>query len=188
MRLRLAVIACSALVTTVAHAAPPRLVDDPPRWRLRLSISEGFGGARSGDAAVARFATTAELGVRVWGPLSLDIGAIGTVAGEFDASCGQGIRPSAIAAVAGVRADAFNARSASWVDPFVEVHGGVGAQAGAREVPGACAATSVFGTGGARAGIDVWLGGAAVTVALSFDYLPIGSTIAFSLGGSFKLF
>jgi hypothetical protein len=181
---RLAVIASCALATAARAEVP----DDPPRWRLRLSVAEGFGGARGSDGAVARFATTAELGARVWGPLSLDLGAVAILASEYDASCGQGIRPSAIAGVAGLRADAFNGRSASWVDPFVEVHGGVGAQAGAREVPGACAATSVFGTGGARAGIDVWLGRAAVTVALAFDYLPIGSMVAFTLGGSFKLF
>src|SRR5258708_1188654 len=138
MRLGPVVFASCALVATVARAQPV----DPPRWRLRLSISEGFGGARSGDVSVARFATTAELGARVWGPLSLDVGVIGTVAGEYDGSCGQGLRPSAVAGVAGLRADAFNARSASWADPFVEVHGGVGAQAGAREVPGQCAATS----------------------------------------------
>jgi hypothetical protein len=185
MRLASFVFVSAALVATVARAEAP---SDPPRWRLRLSVSEGFGGGRSGDGAVTRFATTAELGARIFGPLSLDAGVIATVAGEYDSSCGQGIRPSAIAAVAGLRADAFNARSASWVDPFVEAHGGVGVQAGAREVPGQCAASSVFATGGARAGIDVWLGRAAVTVALGFDYLPIGSTIALSLGGSFKLF
>ena len=160
---------------------------DPPRWRLRATLTEGFGGGRDGDATVARFATTAELGARVWGPLSLDLGVIATVAGEYDAGCGQGIRPSAVAGVAGVRADLFNARSASWINPFVEAHGGVGTQAGTREVPGACATASTFGTGGARAGLDVWLGRAAVTVAVDFEYLPIGSTLAFSLGGSFKL-
>ena len=178
------VVGASHAVASVAAAAPP---EDPPRWRLRLSITEGFGGGRDGDATVARYATTAELGARVWGPLSLDVGVIGTVAGEYDAACGQGLRPSAIAGVAGVRADLFNGRSASWVDPFVEAHGGVGTQAGTREVPGQCAAAGVFGTGGARAGLDVWLGRAAVTVAVAFDYLPIGSTLAFTLGGSFKL-
>lgn len=188
----LAVVALVAALAPAAPAAEPGLPPalpierDPPRWRLRMSLTEGFGGGLDGGV-VARFATTAELGVRVFGPLSLDAGVIATVAGEYDAGCGQGIRPSAVAGVAGLRADVFNGKSQSWVDPFVEAHGGVGTQAGTREVPGQCSAAAVFGTGGARAGIDVWLGRAAVTLAVSFDYLPIGSMLAFTLGGSFKL-
>ena len=74
------------------------------------------------------------------------------------------------------------------MSPWVEAHGGVGAQAGAREVPGGCPRAATFGTAGARAGFDAWLGKAAVTVAVAYDYLPIGSTLSFVLGGSFVLF
>jgi hypothetical protein len=161
---------------------------DPPRWRLRATLLQGFGGGKSFDTTVARFPTLVEGGVRVWGPLSVTGAAWGTLAGEASTDCGRQIRPSAVAGALGVRADLANARSASWVDPWVEVHGGVGAQAGAREVPGGCPTTATFGTAGARAGFDAWLGRGAVTVALAFDYLPLGANVSFVIGGSLILF
>ena len=162
---------------------------DPPRWRLRATLAQGFGGAvGADDGVVARFPTMLDVGARLWGPLSLAATVTGTLAGEYATSCGQPVRPSAIAGALGVRADLGNRRSASWVDPWVEAHGGVGAQAGALEVPGGCPRAATFGTAGARAGLDVWLGRGAVTVAVAFDYLPIGSTVSFVLGGSFVLF
>ena len=54
--------------------------------------------------------------------------------------------------------------------------------------PGRLSQAATFGTAGARAGIDVWLGRAAVTVAVAYDYLPIGPTVSFVLGGSFVVF
>jgi hypothetical protein len=198
MRARLAV--CS-LVTLVAVAAATRARGDerqytpptappadPPRWRLRAMLVQGFGGGRDVDAYVARFPTTLELGARVWGPLSLAAGVTATVAGEYDVACGQGVRPSAVAGDVGVRADLANGRSAAWVDPWVEVHGGVGTQAGARPLPGRCPVAEVFGTAGARAGFDAWLGRGAVTVAVAFDYLPVGSALSFILGGTVVVF
>lgn len=183
-----------AIVTLVLGATaaradgPPAARNDPPRWRLRATLAQGFGGGRVGDGVAARFPTTLELGARLWGPLSVDGAVTATLAGEWSQACGQPVRPSALAGALGVRADLANGRSASWLDPFVEVHGGVGAQAGAREVPGGCPAAATFATAGARAGIDVWLGRAAVTLALAFDYLPVGSAVSFALGGSFVLF
>jgi hypothetical protein len=120
--------------------------------------------------------------------LSLAATVTGTLAGEYANACGQPVRPSAVAGALGVRADLGNRRSAAWVDPWVEAHGGVGMQAGARELPGACPEAATFGTAGARAGLDVWLGRGAVTVAVAFDYLPVGTTLGFVLGGSFVLF
>ena len=173
---------CLLLLTATARA-------DPPRWRLRATLAQGFGGGRGvDDAIVARFPTMLDLGARVWGPLSLAATVTATIAGEYDSACGQPVRPSAIAGALGVRADLGNGRSAAWVDPWVEAHGGVGAQAGAHEVPGGCPRAATFGTAGARAGFYAWLGRGAVTVAVAFDYLPIGSTVSFVLGGSFVLF
>jgi hypothetical protein len=161
---------------------------DPPRWRLRATLAQGFGGGRSGDDTVARFPTMLELGARLWGPLSLAGTVTGTVAGEYSTSCGQPVRPNAIAGALGVRADLGNGRSAAWVDPWVEGHGGVGAQSGARALPGGCPEAATFGSAGARAGLDAWLGRCAVTVAVAFDYLPVGSSVSFVLGGSFVVF
>lgn len=181
-----------ALVLALSCAAVARAESlhlDPPRWRLRATLAQGFGGGLGADDAVAaRFPTVLDVGVRVWGPLSLAATVTGTVAGEYSTACGQPIRPSAVAGALGVRADLANGRSAPWVDPWVEVHGGVGAQAGARELPGGCPQAATFGTAGARAGLDAWLGRAAVTVAIAFDYLPVGSSVSFLLGGSFALF
>jgi hypothetical protein len=167
---------------------PPPLAPraDPPRWRLRATLAQGFGGSRLGDGSyVTRFPTLLELGLRVWGPLSIDGAVTGTLAGEYSTRCGRGMRPNAASGTLGVRADLGNGRSAAWLDPWVEVHAGAGGQGAAREVPGACPTTTTFATAGARAGFDAWLGRGAVTVALQFDYLPVGSALSFVLGGSF---
>lgn len=175
-----------ALVTLLVAARAA--ADAPPRWRLRASVLQGFGGSRDGNDTVARFPTSVEFGARVWGPLSLDALVTATVAEEWSQSCGQPVRPNAVAGAVGVRADLANSRASPWLDPWAEVHAGVGAQAGAREVPGGCPAAATFPTAGARAGVDLWLGRAAVTLALAFDYLPVGSAVSFALGGSFIAF
>jgi len=178
VRIALALLLCC----TVARA-------DPPRWRVRASLVQGFGGGRAADDSMAaRFPTMLELGARLWGPLSLDATVTGTLAAEYDTSCGQPIRPNAIAGALGIRADLANGRSSPWVDPWVEVHGGVGAQSGAHEVPGACPTAATFGTAGARAGLDAWLGRTAVTVAAGFDYLPVGTSVSFLLGATVVLY
>ena len=68
------------------------------------------------------------------------------------------------------------------------MHGGVGAQAGARAVPGGCPQAATYGSAGARLGLDSWLGHGAVTVAVAVDYLPLGVVASFVLGGTFILF
>src|SRR4051794_38907521 len=65
--------------------APPA---DPPRWRLRAMLAQGFGGSDGVTGVVTRFPTTLELGARVWGPLSVDAGVTATVAGEYATACG----------------------------------------------------------------------------------------------------
>jgi hypothetical protein len=179
----------AATLAVLLLVCAPDARADPPRWILRASLLQGFGGGRAADDRLAaRFPTSLDLGARLWGPLSLAATVTGTLAGEYDASCGTAVRPNAIAGTLGLRADLANGRSASWVDPWVEAHGGVGAQAGVRAVPGGCATAATFATAGARAGIDAWLGRAAVTVAVAFDYLPLGATVSFVLGGSFILY
>lgn len=164
--------------------SPPR--PDAPRWRLRATLAQGFGGSRLGDGRyVTRFPTLLALGVRMWGPLSVDGAVTGTLAGEYSTRCGRGVRPNAAAGALGLRADLANGRAASWLAPWIEVHAGLGGQAGAREVPGACPAATTFATAGARGGFDFWLGRGAVTVAVQYDYQPVGSALSFVLGGSF---
>ena len=164
---------------------PPQPPSDAPRWRLRATLAQGFGGSRASDGSyVARYPTLLELGVRIWGPLSLDGAANGTLAGEYSSQCGRGVRPNAVTGLGGLRADLGNGRAAAWLDPWVEVHAGGGVQASAREVPGGCPTTARFATAGARAGFDAWLGRGAVTVAIAYDYLPVGSALSFMLGAS----
>jgi hypothetical protein len=161
---------------------------DPPRWRLRGELSTGFGGGRSGGATLAMFPTSVALSARVWGPLSFDLHVEGVLAGEAYFACGGLRRPNAALGGVGLRADLAHGKSAPWVDPFVELRGGVGGQGRGRDVDGACGGAMVFGTGGARVGLDAWLGRVAVTVAIGYDYLPIGQALALSLGAATVLF
>ena len=50
-----------------------------------------------------------------------------------------------------------------------------------------CAGPRVFATGGARVGVDAWLGKVAITAQVSYDYLPVGAPLAVSLGASVLL-
>jgi hypothetical protein len=179
-----------ALVLVTLGAAWAARADggDPARWRVRGLVETGFGGGRSDGVTVAMFPTTLELGARIWGPLSVDLSATGILTSARYLACGEERRPNAALGALGLRADLANGKSASWVDPFVEVHGGVGGQGGGPELAGACPPPRVFGTGGARAGIDVWLGRVAVTIVLGYDYVPIGQVLAASIGASVVLY
>lgn len=176
-----------ALLTAPVRADPRLLPPDPPRWRLRAALTSGAGGGVTGDRATL-FPTTLVFGARLWKPLSIDLAAQAVIAGEQYQACGRPRRPNAILGAGGLRVDFANGRSASWVAPFVEAHLGVGRQGPGREENGLCTGPPTFFTGGARAGIDVWLGRVAVTVMVSYDYLPAASPISVSLGGSVVLF
>jgi hypothetical protein len=82
----------------------------------------------------------------------------------------------------------MNTRSASWVDPFVEAHVGLGGQAAYAEPGDPCAAPRLFATGGGRIGVDAWLGRVAITAQVGYDYLPIGAPLSVSLGASVILY
>jgi hypothetical protein len=162
-----------ALLFATAHAERPV---DPPRWRGQLSIVAGSGGAGDGTGGVSTvFPISAEFAFRVWRNLSVTAGGHGVLATRLDESCGNR-PPHAAFGTVGLRADLWNGKSSPWLTPFVAVRGGGGGQ---------CAP---FGTGGVTAGLDTWLGRVAVTVAFSYDYLPIGQPLSFRLGAAFILF
>ena len=180
---RVRIAACVALVTTLAATAAQ--ADDPPKprrrgWRVRATLMSGFGGSYD-HRSVAAFPTTLELGVRIWGPLSFTTGATGVLSGDYYTDCGQPRRANAILGHAGLRVDFNNRKSDSWLDPFVEAHGGIGGQ------KGNCSSSGLFGSGGVRAGLDVWLGRVAVTVAVAFDWTPIAPPASGYLGATFIL-
>jgi hypothetical protein len=174
-------------VASQMPAEKDKLDPEAPRWKLRMTLASGFGGSRAGDNLVAVFPTTLELGVRIFGPLSLDVALHGMLTNDLYVACGETIRPHAIYGTAGVRVDFINKLAGSWVDPYVAVHFGVAGQPGGREIDGRCGPGRASPTGGVRLGLDVWLGRAAVNAAVGFDVLAIASPIAFFLGASFVL-
>jgi hypothetical protein len=176
------------LAAGVARAETAAVAKDPPRWRLRGALTAGFGGTRDRDTSHMVFPLTLEFGVRLWGPLSLAVAGQGVLMGGAYEACGELQRANAALGTAGLRLDFGNGKSASWLVPFVEAHGGVGGQDGGRPQGGECPAPGVFGTGGVRLGLDAWLGRVAVTVAAAFDYLPNAPPISVAIGATVALY
>ncbi len=170
---------------TGIYEPPPK--NDPPRWRLRGLVATGAGVGLGGVRA-ASFPTQLEIGARLWGPLSLSLGATAVISSREVTSCGAPARANAALGTVGLRANLRNGRSASWVDPFIEVHAGVGGQAPYAEPGDPCRGPRAFASGGGRIGIDAWLGRVAITAQLSYDYLPIEAPLAVSLGASVILY
>ena len=170
---------------TGIYEPPPR--NDPPRWRMRGTVTTGVGASLTA-AHWAVFPTELSLGARIWGPLSVTASALTVLATRNSTTCGTEQRPHAALGSLGIRADLFNGRSASWLDPFVEVHASVGGQAAYAEGSSACRGPRTFGGGGARVGVDAWLGRVALTAQLSYEHLPLGSPLSVSLGASLLLF
>jgi hypothetical protein len=169
-----------------AEAARP----DPPRWRLRAALSAGVGGSWEQGEGLTVFPVSLELGARLYGPLSLTVLGTGVLMGAAHEACGALKRANAALGAVGLRVDFANRKSASWVSPFIEAHAGVGGQQswGADVGGGECPASPVFATGGARVGLDAWLGRVAVTVAAAFDWLPAAPPISVSLGATILLY
>lgn len=172
-----------ALSASAAGGDPPAATrHEAPRWRVRASLIQGFGGSYD-QGPVAEFPTTLELGVRLAGPLSLVAGATGMLSGDYWDTCGEPRRASAFLGHAGLRVDFNNKKSDSWLDPFIDAHAGVGYQAAGRP----CGRAAVFPTGGVRGGLDVWLGKVAVTVAVGFEWTPLAPPASAYLGATFLL-
>ncbi len=167
----------------VANADTPRR--DPPRWRARLALEVGAGGTIEARQTV--FPGVFELGVQVWRNLSLTAAAEGILAvAEVDA-CGVRRPPHAALGTVGVRYDLWDGKSAPWPVPYAEVHGGVGGQRAGGANDASCPRMAPFGTGGVKLGVDAWLGRVAVTVAISYDYLPVGAPLVFHIGADIIL-
>lgn len=170
---------------TGLYEPPPK--HNPPRWRLRGLLATG-AGVGIGGIRQAVFPTSLELDARIWGPLSASLTGAAIIASRQVTSCGEPERAHAALGTLGLRADCNNTRSAPWVDPFIEAHVGLGGQAAYAEPGDPCAGPRLFASGGARLGVDVWLGRVAVTVQLSYDYLPVAAPLAVSIGASAILF
>lgn len=176
--MRSALLLASTAAVSLAWATTPARAEPPPRWRIRPEVSQGFGASRAGGHFLAVFPTRLEVDLRLWRGLSMSVLGAGMLVGG-EGICGE--RPTAAWHAVGLRYDFGNRRGGSWLVPFIEGHGGFGGQ----RVAGDCGAAKLFGTGGVRLGVDVWLGNAAVTMGISADYLPVASPITFTIGASF---
>ncbi len=153
-----------------------------PRWRLRLGVATGAGGALDGTNTGA-FPSSLSVAVRVSERVSLVVEALGVLSGHYLSACDS--RANAFVGAAGARVDFGNRQGGSWMSPFVEAHVGGGVQ------PGSCRGASAplrgFASGGGSVGVDVWMGRAAVSIALAADYLPTASPLAALIGFALPL-
>ncbi len=89
----------------------------------------------------------------------------------------------------GLRLDFNNSRDGSWWSPWLALRGGVVGQSGVPDDLLGCTPRYLPGLYlSPRAGIDLWLGKAAVTFALGYDYLPRAAAISALTGLTLRLF
>lgn len=180
--------------------AAPRRKPRPPALRFsgRLQILSGAGLALPEDASGGKnfrayVPMDVEFGLRLSGPLGLLLGGAGYLAPWNVSRCGdtQTERANALAAFLGLRLDLNNSRAGSWWSPWVALRAGVSGQSGV-QVSDPCThlgAGYVVGPYFApRVGTDLWLGQAAVSFALGYDYLPRASAVTVQVGLTLRLF
>lgn len=166
-----------------------------PRWSGRLQLLGGAGLTLPADAAgerrlVAYVPTDLELAVRVAAPLSLVMGGVGYLAPFSQPTCAEGgtPRPHGLGALLGLRLDLNNSRDGSWWSPWLALRGGVVGQAGVLDGP-ACAERFVTALLiSPRIGADLWMGPAAVSFALGYDFLPRADAVSVLIGLTVRLF
>lgn len=206
---RIACVAWAALAASVLGSllagpgdaqAAPRRKPRPPALRFsgRLQILSGAGLALPEDASGGKnfrayVPMDVEFGLRLSGPLGLLLGGAGYLAPWNVSRCGdtQTERANALAAFLGLRLDLNNSRAGSWWSPWVALRAGVSGQSGV-QVSDPCThlgAGYVVGPYFApRVGTDLWLGQAAVSFALGYDYLPRASAVTVQVGLTLRLF
>lgn len=173
-----------------ARARPPAY-----RWNGRLQLLGGAGLTMPVDAAgerrlVAYVPTDLELAVRVSAPISLVLGGVGYLAPFSQSTCASGEtpRPHGLGALLGLRLDLNNSRDGSWWSPWLALRGGIVGQAGVLDGP-ACAERFVTALLiSPRIGADLWMGPAAVSFALGYDFLPRADAVSVLIGLTVRLF
>lgn len=187
-------VAC--LLPLLASAEPRRRIGEPPRrftGRLQmlsgatLALPEHFDGSRP---LVAYVPAEAEVAIRIAGLLSVGLGGSGWLAPFSMTTCSVAPSPraNALAAFATARLDFNNGRDGSWWSPWLALRGGVVGQGG---VGSGDPCQERFALGlylGPRLGADLWMGNAAVTFAVGYDYLPRADGIAIQTGLTLPLF
>lgn len=184
------------LLPSLASAEPRRRVREPPRrftGRLQmlsgatLALPEHFDSSRP---LVAYVPAEAEVAIRIAGLLSVGLGGSGWLAPFSLTTCSAAPSPraNALAAFATARLDFNNSRDGSWWSPWLALRGGVVGQGG---VGSGDPCQERFALGlylGPRLGADLWMGNAAVTFAVGYDYLPRADGIAIQTGLTLPLF
>lgn len=181
------------LLAGEAQARPPRR----PAYRFgaRLQLVGGAGLARplaaSGERPIVAYVPTdLELAVRVAPPLSLLLGGVGYVAPFSVSSCpgAPSPRPNALGAILGLRLDLNNSRDGSWWSPWIALRGGVVGQDGVLDGAACDERFVLVPLLAPRVGADLWMGPAAVTFALGYDFLPRADALSLLIGLTVRLF
>ncbi len=175
-----------------AGKRPPR--SELPRFRTRLQLLSGVTPAllreeSGGQRVAAVVPLDLELATRLDGPLSLLAATVSYLAPFSLPSCADQAprRPHALASLLGVRLDLRNSRDGSWWSPWVALRMGVVGQAATRVDDTCQAGISLSPTFSPRLGADLWMGQAAATFAVGYDYLPTGSALAIQVGLTLRL-
>ena len=186
------VAAVSLWVAPAQGIAKPTELPDLPRFRTRVQLLSGLSPTLirnlDGSHRVAAFVPLdLELSSRLSGPLSLLGAMVGELAPFSYAACPSepAIRPHALSALAGLRLDLNNNRDGSWWSPWVALRAGLSAQ---RSTDDRCQAqTKLTPAFSPRLGVDLWMGSAAATFAVGYDYFPTGSALLGAVGLTLRI-
>jgi hypothetical protein len=198
----LVVFAGALVLGQSGMAAAKRRPREPAlRFAGRLQILSGAAFALPTDLqGQQHFASyvpvDVELGILLSGPLSLVMGGVGYLAPFSVPGCPAtpnapvpGQPPNALGAFLGARLDFNNSRDGSWWSPWLALRGGVLGQTSVPDGFLGCTERYLLGLYlSPRAGIDLWLGKAAVTFALGYDLLPRAAAISALVGLTLRLF
>lgn len=173
----------------LANAVP---LPELPRFRTRVQILSGLSPTlirRPDDSyrITAFVPLDLELSTRLSGPLSLLGATIGALAPFSDSPCPSEapLRPHALSALLGLRLDLNNSRDGSWWSPWVALRFGLSAQ---QVTDDRCQPqTKLTPAFSPRLGADLWMGKAAATFALGYDYLPTGSALFAAVGLTLRI-
>ncbi len=163
-----------------------------PRFRSRLQTLSGamptlLSNDGSGQRITAFVPLDLELATRIDGPLSIVAAGVAYLAPFSLTPCPEQkpLRAHALASLMGVRLDLNNNRDGSWWSPWVALRMGVIGQAGTGEQ---CQARLRLAPAfSPRLGADLWMGSAAASFAVGYDYLPTGSALSLQAGLTVRL-
>lgn len=183
-----AVTLCSMPLSQAKRSERPEL----PRFRTRVQTLSGvmptlLTDVEGGQRITAFVPLDLELATRLDGPLSLVAAGVAYLAPFSMTPCSEHkpLRAHALASLMGVRLDFNNSRDGSWWSPWVALRMGVIGQEGNDDL---CQPRlRVAPAFSPRLGADLWMGTAAASFAVGYDYLPTGSALSLQAGLTVRL-